>query len=265
MEEVYRLEGISYRYGEVTALKDIDLKIERGESIAILGANGTGKSTLLKILDGLVFPSSGVVKFFGQTLKEGTNLRAMRERVGFIFCEADVQLFSPTVFDEVSFGPLQIGLPEEEVKRRVEDTLSLLGISRLKDRPPYTLSTGEKKKVAIGSVLSINPEVFLLDEPTTGLDPRTQVWLVELLAELKKIKKTCVVATHDLSLAQDLCERAVILDESHRVLSGGPTQEILRDRELLLSANLIHEHAHRHGELTHTHGHGPFSIHDEHE
>ncbi|MBI5560813.1 MAG: ABC transporter ATP-binding protein [Deltaproteobacteria bacterium] len=265
MEEVYRLERVSCFYGEVAALKDIDLNVLRGESISVLGANGAGKSTLLKLLDGLIFPSSGRVMFFGMSLGDAVNLKALRERVGFVFSEPDVQLFSPTVFDEVAFGPLQIGLSGKEVVKRVEDTLTFLGLSHLKERPPYTLSTGEKKKVAIGSVLSINPEVLLLDEPTTGLDPKTQVWLIEVLAELKKIGKTCIIATHDLSLAADLSDRVVILGESHTIASVGSAEHILGNKELLLGANLIHEHAHRHGEIIHRHSHGPFSIHDEHE
>ncbi|MBI5599342.1 MAG: ABC transporter ATP-binding protein [Deltaproteobacteria bacterium] len=264
-EEVYRLERVSYRYGDVVALRAIDLVVSVGESVAVLGANGSGKSTLLKILDGLYFPTSGTVSFFGRQLKKGLNPRALRERVGFVFCEPDFQLFCQTVFDEVSFGPLQLGLPEEEVRRRAEDILSLLGLSALRERPPYSLSSGEKKRVAIASVLSMNPDVLLLDEPTTGLDPRTQVWLMELLIELKRLKKTSVIATHDLSLAWDVSDRAVVLNEDHGAVADGLAPGILRDKKLLLSANLIHEHAHRHGETVHTHSHGPFSVHNEHE
>ena len=265
VEEVYRLERVSYLYGGSAALKDVSLKIGRGECVSVLGANGSGKSTLLKILDALLFPTSGTMEFSGEEIKAGSNPRSLRETVGFVFFEPDIQLFCPTVFDEVSFGPLQLGLPEEEVKKRADDTISLLGISQLKDRPPYTLSAGEKKKVAIASVLSINPQVLLLDEPTNALDPRTQVWLIGLLSEFKKLRKTCVIATHDLSLAWDVSERAVVLDESHRVVADGPSAEILQNKGLLLSANLIHEHSHRHGAIVHTHSHGPFSVHDEHE
>jgi cobalt/nickel transport system ATP-binding protein len=143
--------------------------------------------------------------------------------------------------------------------------MDMLGLAPLKDRPPHTLSAGEKRKVAIASVLSINPEVLLLDEPTNGLDPRTQVWLLELLGELKGLKKTLVVATHDLSLVEDVSDRVAVLDESHKIVSDGTTGEILGNKELLLRTNLIHEHSHRHGEIVHTHSHAPFSVHDEHE
>lgn len=268
-EEIYRLEGVGFSYGSLDALKDINLTVAAGESLAILGANGSGKSTLLKILNGLVFPTSGAAGFMGGALTEdsltGDFLRCFRQRVGFVFPEPDVQLFCPTVFDELAFGPLQLDLPKDEVKRRVETLIEMLGLKALRDRPPYTLSSGEKKKVAIASVLSINPDVILLDEPTNGLDPRTQVWLFELLDGLKSLKKTFVMATHDLSLVEDFAERAVVIGEDHKVEADGPTPSIMRDKDLLLRANIIHEHTHRHGNITHIHSHGPFSTHDEHD
>ena len=216
-----------------------------------------------------MFPTSGMISFTGKPLGEealkGEFLRCFRERVGFVFPEPDVQLFCPTVSDELAFGPLQLGLRYEEAEKRAGELLKMLGLEALKARTPYSLSGGEKKKVAIASVLAINPEVLLLDEPTNGLDPRTQVWLLELLRELKKLKKTIIIATHDLSLAEDLSDRAIILDESHRLAADSTTAKALRDKELLLSANIIHEHSHRHGELTHRHSHGPYSTHDEHD
>lgn len=268
-EEVYRVEGVSYSYGGLFALKDVSFSVRSGESLAVLGANGSGKSTLLKILNGLMFPSEGKVEFMGAAVTEGTLsgdfLRCFRERVGFVFPEPDVQLFCPTVYDELAFGPLQLGVKASDIKRRVGELLEMLGISSLSERAPYTLSSGEKKKVAIASALSVNPDVLLLDEPTNGLDPRTQVWLFELLQSLKGLNKTCVMATHDLSLVEDLASRAVVLDESHRVVSDGPAAGVLRDKDLLLRANIIHEHTHRHGDITHIHSHGPYSTHDEHD
>ncbi len=267
-EDVYRLQGVSFSYGKSPAIKDVSFTVKRGESLAVIGANGSGKSTLLKILDCLLHPSAGIMSFLGErlsadTLKGGLGKR-FRERVGFVFAEADVQLFSPTVFEELAFGPLQLGLSGDEVKKRVEELLGSLGISNLRDRPPYTLSSGEKKKVAIASVLAVNPDVLLLDEPTNGLDPRAQVWLYELIQGLKDIK-TFIIATHDLSMAGDLTERAIVIDEGHGIAADGPSGEILRDKDLLLRTNIIHEHAHRHGDIIHIHSHGPFSTHDEHE
>jgi len=268
-EELYRLDGVSYVYGEQAALKDVSFAVNRGESLAILGANGSGKSTLLKLLNALIYPTSGAISFMGTVIGgdgfTGNMLKCFRERVGFVFAEPDVQLFCPTVFDEVAFGPLQLGLAVREASERATDLLGMLGIASLKERAPYTLSTGEKKKVAIASVLAINPDVLLLDEPTNGLDPRTQVWLFELIESLKGLKKTCIMSTHDLSLVEDLAERALVIDERHALAADGTSREILTDKDLLLAANIIHEHTHRHGDVVHIHSHGPFATHDEHD
>lgn len=268
-DAVYRVEGAGYAYDGIVALRDISFVVRSGDSLAVLGANGSGKSTLLKMLNGLIFPSEGRVEFMGTELAEGALrgdfLRCFRERVGFVFSEPDVQLFCPTVYDELAFGPVQLGLDTADVKKRVKELLEMLGIVGLAERAPYTLSSGEKKKVAIAAALSANPDVLLLDEPTNGLDPRTQVWLFALFESLKALNKTFVMATHDLSLVEDLAARAVVLDESHRVVSDGPAATVLRDKDLLLRANIIHEHAHRHGDITHIHSHGPYSTHDEHD
>ena len=265
MKEVYRVEALSFYYGDVCALKDVELLVREGECVVILGANGVGKSTLLKILDGLLKPAAGRVMFYGKPIEEVSETTAFREEVALLFSEPDCQLFCPTVFDEVCFAPLQLGLGADGAMRRAEEVLRLLGLYHLKERAPHTLSSGEKKKVAIASILSLNPQVLLLDEPTGGLDPRSQVWLLELLEELKGCGKTIVMATHDLSLAGDLAHRVVVMDESHRIVAEGEAISILRDKGLLLEANLIHSHPHRHGDIVHTHGHGPFSMHDEHE
>lgn len=270
-EPVFRIEGVSYQYGDRhIGLKDINLQVGNGENLAILGANGSGKSTLLKIMAGLAFSSAGSVTALGkslsqETLSNGEFARFFRSKVGFVFQEPDVQIFCPTVWDEIAFGPLQMDITTDEVRQRVEDTLDMLDIRTLKDRQPHHLSGGEKKKVAIGSVLSLNPDVLLLDEPTNGLDPRTQVWLFELMEALRKFKKTIVIATHDLSIVEDLADRAVVLNEEHTIAAEGAAVGIIRDKDLLLSVNIIHEHAHRHGDIVHVHSHGPFARHDEHE
>lgn len=265
MEYIYRVESVSYSYGDVTAVKEAQLVVRAGECVVILGANGVGKSTLLKILNGLLMPQAGSVLYRNSPIEDVASTTLFREEVALLFAEPDCQLFCPTVFDELCFAPLQLGLGPDGAKERAEDVLSMLGLSHLRERAPHTLSTGEKKKVAIASILTLNPQVLLLDEPTGGLDPRSQVWLIELLEELKGCGKTIVMATHDLSLAGDLAHRAVVMDESHRTVADGEAQAILRDKELLLRANLIHSHPHRHGDIVHTHGHGPFSIHDEHD
>lgn len=249
-EPVFELNGVCYSYArDRVALEDISLRVDSGDSVAVLGANGSGKSTLLKIMDGLIFPSSGTIRAFGRALSEGALelnrsefARYFRRRVGMVFQDADSQLFCPVVREEVSFAPLQLGLSQEETERRVEDVLSLLRISDLKGRNPQALSEGEKRKVAIASVISANPDVLLLDEPSSDLDPRTRAWLREFLRELRCNGKTIVTATHDLELASETSERCVVLNEQHRIVGSGRTEEVLSDKGLLLEANLIYEH-----------------------
>lgn len=262
MEEILKLEGVEHSYSDgIPALLRIDLSIRPGEHVSIIGANGSGKSTLLKMMDGLIFPSKGKISAYGRRLTEEALddpefRRFFRSRVGFAFQDADVQLFCSTVLDELAFGPLQLGLEPKEVQRRIDGIAGALHIKGLLDRAPYGLSGGEKKRVAIASVLTIEPDVLLLDEPTNALDPRSQVWLLNLLFELKREGKTVVAATHDLSIVEDFSDRVIVLSESHEIVADGPPDEVLADRDLLLSVNLIHEHAHRHGDLVHVHEHG---------
>lgn len=268
-DKIFELNDVGYSYnGGITALRNVNLSIECGEQIAVLGANGSGKSTLLKILDGLIFPISGEFSAFGQLISEDTLnnnskfQRYFRERVGFVFQNSDVQLFSPTVYEEIAFGPMQLGLSENEVHMRVDDTMDMMRITALKDRFPYTLSGGEKRKVAIASVLSINPDVLLLDEPTDSLDPRTKTWLVEFLNELHALGKTIIIATHDLEIAKKIARRGVVLSEEHGIAADNNIDEIISNRELLNEVNLIHEHTHKHGEKIHIHKHAHFKGHE---
>lgn len=244
--EVFRLEEVSYNYLDgISALREINFTVTRGERIAILGANGSGKSTLLKILDGLYFPTAGEVRAFGVPLTEKIfqdGAYAFRRRVGLVFQDPDVQLFSPTVWDEVAFAPLQLGLPREEAVARVEGALEALSIQSLRDRAPYNLSEGEKKRVALASILSLDPEVWLLDEPTANLDPRTRGWAIDFLLSLAERGKTLVVATHDLEIADVVARQVYVLGEDHRLAAQGFPHEILTDEALLLRTNLIHQH-----------------------
>jgi cobalt/nickel transport system ATP-binding protein len=255
------LQGVRHEYqGGFTSLDQVDLTIGCAERVAVVGANGSGKSTLLKMLDGLVFPTAGTLTAFGAALTEAaledpSFRREFRSRVGFVFQEADVQLFCANALDELAFGPLQLGLDRDEVEQRVAAAAHQLRIEGLLDRPPYTLSGGEKKRVAIASVLTMQPHVLLLDEPTNALDPRSQVWLLEALDEWQRLGHTVVIATHDLSAAAEAAERMVVLSEDHRVVADGPPADVLAQGELLLSVNLVHEHAHRHAALDHAHVH----------
>ncbi|MDT5012408.1 MAG: cobalt/nickel transport system ATP-binding protein [Mycobacterium sp.] len=242
---------LSYRYlGRFEALSEVSFTVRAGEKVALLGANGCGKSTLLKVLDGLVFPDSGTYTAFGKPITEDSledpqmNM-SFRSRVGFVFQNSDAQVFSPTVREEVAFGPLQLGLDRDEVARRIEDILRLLNIEDLADRAPFQLSGGQKKRVAIGSVLVMNPDVLLFDEPTAALDPKTSEWLTELIEELAAVGKTIVFATHDLNSLGRLADRCVVLGEDHTVFAQGTTEQILADRSMLLRANLIHPHEYR--------------------
>jgi cobalt/nickel transport system ATP-binding protein len=261
---VFSLQNVMYSYANGSpVLNNVTLDFQHGERTAILGANGTGKSTLLSLLDGLVHPKSGTLSVFGNPLTEQTledRLFSMdfRKRVAFVFSNPDVQLFSSTVWDEIAFGPLQMDLSPSGVTLIVEKQLETLRIADLRDRAPHTLSDGQKKKVAIASSLATNPDVLLLDEPTNGLDPRTQVWLIELLWELHTKGKTIIAATHDLSIAGDIAERAVVLSEDNTIAADGMFHDIIANNELLLKVNLIHEHAHRHGGKAHMHRHGHF-------
>jgi cobalt/nickel transport system ATP-binding protein len=264
METIFDLQNVSHSYlDKFEALKDINLTMTAGEQITIIGANGSGKSTLLLILDALIYATSGEVYAFGNpvteerfnALEDNEFARYFRTKVGFVFQNPDVQLFSSTVFDEIAFGPLQLGLPREEVIKRTEEVITMLALSNIRDRAPHTLSGGERKKVCIGSILSINPDVLLLDEPTGGLDPRTQLWLTELLQDLAKAGKTIITATHDMNIVEQISTRSIVFGEDHTIRADCSSTEVMNDQELLLSANLIHEHQHWHGELLHKHPH----------
>ena len=244
-QRTFDLDGVWYSYpGGSPVLRDISFSIHAGECAAILGANASGKSSLLHLLDGLYFPTRGTVSAFGRELTE-ENVetppfsRDFRRQVGFLFQNSDAQLFCATVEEELAFGPLQLGLSPAEVEERVGDILGLMGIDHLRRRSPQRLSEGEKKKVALGSILTCAPGVLLLDEPSAGLDPRTRDWLVEFVNSLRRDGVTLIIATHDLGLARELAERAILLSEDHRLVRDAPMRELLDDRHLLLSVNLV--------------------------
>ena len=259
MSALFECRDVYYDYDRVPALRGLSLQIAAGESVALVGANGSGKSTLLRLLDGLSFASRGTVLFCGDALTQDQlasddfALR-FRRRVALVFQNSDVQLFNPTVFDEVAFGPAQLRLPKQEIVERVEQALQLMRIEHLGERPPYRLSGGEKKRVALASVIVLDPEVILLDEPTSTLDPRTQSQLIDLLQTWKGSSKTIITATHQLEILDELADRIVVLEEG-KVAASGATREILGDFDLLLRANLVHAHRHSHGGVTHSHPH----------
>ncbi len=259
--EIFGLDNISYTYKDGRkALDSVSLRVSEGESLTIIGANGSGKSSLLYILDGILRPESGEMSAFGRPLKNGFG--EFRQRVSLLFQNPQVQLFSLSVWDELCLGPLQLGLPRGDIERRASDILRLLGIEHLKDRGPWNLSGGEMKKVAFGACLSINPDVILLDEPTTGLDPRSQVEFIDLIINLRKAGKTVITATHDLGIIEDVSDRTLVLGEDHKVMCEDTPWEVLKNTEILLHANLIHKHAHRHSWYVHEHSHSGMHEHE---
>jgi cobalt/nickel transport system ATP-binding protein len=250
-KRVFHLQGVRYLYnGRQLALDGIDLDICRGEQVVMLGANGSGKSTLLKLLDGIYAPNEGVMQVLGRDIKAvaaGEDAFQFHREVGLVFQDPDVQLFSATVFDDVAFGPLQLGLSQSEVKERCTEALELMEITHLAKRAPFELSGGEKKRAAIASVLSLRPEIVLLDEPTASLDPRTKWVLVNLIRKLGQEGRTVITATHELEIVPIIAQRVIVLGEERRVLADGTPEQILSNRDLLIRANLIHEHLHQLG------------------
>jgi cobalt/nickel transport system ATP-binding protein len=269
MAHLFDVDGVHFAYpGHAPSLQGVSFTVDAGERLALLGANGSGKSTVLHLLDGLYFPQQGSVTAFGSRLTEVALERPpfgprFRQEVGFLFQNSDAQLFCATVEEELAFAPLQLHWPKAELRQRIDDTLALLEITHLRDRTPQNLSGGEKKRVALASLLIVNPAVLLLDEPTAGLDPRSQSMLLEILEQLHdEAGITLITATHDLTLLPHLADRALVLGEDHRLVADGSAHDILQNTDLLLSVNLIHTHTHRHGQTIHSHPHQHISEHE---
>ena len=254
---VFELDHIFYRHSQTQiALDDISFSVSKGDLIALTGANGSGKSTLLGLMSGLVFAESGELQFNGRRVTEKTlkNTRfnhEFRGRVGVVFQNVDAQLFCSSVWEELLFAPLQLGVSREEAEVRSRAVLKMFHIEQLAGRPGYSLSGGEKKRVAIASVLTANPSVLLLDEPLGGLDPRSRTFLIELILELHRAGKTIVFATHLLELVEHLQSRCIVLSEEHRLLRDASCREVLEDKDMLLRANLIADYPPLH--LLHSH------------
>jgi cobalt/nickel transport system ATP-binding protein len=258
---IFKLQDVHYSYlDKYPALCGIDLTIHAGEKIAIIGANGTGKSTLLHLLDGLIFPHQGKIMGFDkelneESLNEEKIARQFRRKVGMVFQNADIQLFCPSVKEDIAFGPLQLGVAETEVKKRLLEISELFGVQHLLDPSPHQLSVGEKRKVAMASVFAIDPEVFILDEPTAGLDPLTTRQIVDILLEANRRGKTLITATHDLHIVADIADVVYIFDHDRKICRSGSPAEVLSDQELLQNNNLMHIHSHKHRNVTHLHPH----------
>jgi len=257
--DIYTLEHVSYQYNATQqALVDINLSVQQGEILSLIGSNGSGKSTLLHLLCGLTFASEGTIAFKGKSFNEKSfkdvNFnRTFRSNIGYVFQNSDAQLFCPTVFDELLFGPLQLGYTMAVACERAESLLHLFHIEHLRNRPPYMLSGGEKKRVAIAAILTTNPDILIFDEPMSGLDPKTRSFIIELIFELNHAGKTILIATHHLELVNHFQSRVVVLSEKHSIEKIGSCREILNDTDLLIKANLIGEYLHKHDDAIHKH------------
>lgn len=231
-----------YAYPDGTeALKGVSFQVRHGGAVALVGANGAGKSTLLLHLNGYLMPTRGEVRI-GETPLTRATAAAVRRTVGVVFQDPDDQLFMPTVFEDVAFGPLNAGLPPDEVERRVTAALERVGMAHLRNRPPYKLSAGEKRAVAIATVLATAPDILVMDEPSSHLDPRGRRRLIELL---QSFEHTRIIATHDLELVVEVCVRVIILNGG-RVVAEGPTVELLNNAALMLAHGLERPHSLRH-------------------
>jgi len=228
LEKIVEIENLSFSYPDGRqVLHNINLSIGHGETVGVIGPNGAGKSTLLLHLNGIL-RSDGRVRVYG-VLVEDKSLKWVRSKVGLVFQNPDDQLFSPTVFDDVAFGPINMGCPADEVRRRVAQALEWVGMKGHEGRSPHHLSVGEKKRIAIATILSMSPEVLVIDEPTANLDPRGKWELMELL---KGLLMTRIVASHDLEMVEALCERTIVLDEG-RVVADDATSVIMSNTALL--------------------------------
>ncbi len=257
---VFDVREVTFRYNKVVALDNLSLSIAPGQRVALMGANGSGKSTLLRMLNALAYPENGSILFCGVPLTE-ERLQTpefaypFRRRVGLVFQNPDVQLFSPTVFDEVAFGPLQLQWSKAEVIAKVEAMLEMMKITHLRDRSPHHLSTGEKKRVTLASVLVLDPEVLLLDEPTAALDPKSASQMIDFLVGVRGGSKTVITSTHDLDIVKDIADQCFVFQTGQLVARGTPA-EILRQTAMLEQTNLVHVHRHIHdGGEAHSHPH----------
>lgn len=258
---IFELKDVHFSYlGKYPALCGIDINIKRGEKITVIGANGSGKTTLLHILDGLIFPDGGTINAFGSELKENDFndedfSKDFRKKVGLVFQNPDVQLFCPTVKEDIIFGPLQLGIGRDEINKRLEELVSILNIEDLLGRSPHQLSIGEKRKVAIVSTLMIDPEILILDEPTAGLDPLTARHIIDLLIQANNVGKTIITSTHDLHIVEEISDCVYVFSHEKRIVKSGHPNGILNDTQLLRDNNLVHIHSHKHEDKVHIHPH----------
>ncbi|TLD41267.1 MAG: ATPase component NikO of energizing module of nickel ECF transporter [Candidatus Jettenia ecosi] len=259
MASIIKVSNLNYRYPDGTVgLKDVSFEAEEGETLVIIGANGTGKSTLFMNLTGIL-EGDGHINIAGLTLNK-IQVKEIRRKVGMVFQNPDDQLFCPTVMDDVSFGPLNLGWDNNEVMAASQKALALVDMEGYESRTSYHLSFGEKKRAAIATVLSMDPKILLFDEPTSGLDPRSTSKFINILYTLKSQGKTILIVTHDIFLAQGIADKVLVFSEEKRPVAIGSYKEILSNYGLLLKNNLVHQH--HHGQIVYEHEHRRGYIHE---
>ncbi len=238
-ETIIEIKNLKYAYiSDKPALRGIDVTIGKGERIAVIGSNGAGKSTFFLNLNGVLTPDSGEIYFKGQKLtRDKKDLNTLRKSIGIVFQDADNQIIASTVMGEVSFGPMNLKLPREEVVRRVDEALEYMNITDFKDRPPHYLSGGEKKRITIADIIAMHSEVIVFDEPTAALDPLNAEMLEEVLEKLAAQEKTMLISTHDVDFAYRWAERALVFCDG-QIIADAPPVEIFNDAEILRRANL---------------------------
>ena len=237
---LFRLENLSHVYSDGTiALDNVSLSFERGERIALLGTNGSGKTTLLHQMNGILKPTSGNIYYEDKPLRyDSKSLLELRRRVGFVFQDPNDQLFAPTVKQDVAFGPLNLGVPADQVKKIVAEALGIVGMAELAEKPPHFLSLGQKKRVALAGVLAMQPEVIIMDEPTSNLDPRATSEILHLLVKLNKDAEiTLLLATHDVDMVPLFANKLYILSKG-KIVSQGSPKELFSDTEMIRNVNL---------------------------
>ena len=240
MNEVHlSIKNLSYTYPDGThALKNINMEILKGQKVAIMGPNGAGKSTLFSHFNGLTEPKSGYLEIDGKKMEYDKNsLLEVRQKVGIVFQDPNDQLFAPTVKEDVAFGPMNLGLSYEEVEKRVNEALELVGMEKFKDKTPHHLSGGQQKRVAIAGIIAMKPEIMILDEPTAGLDPQGVDKVLNILNNLNKDGMSIVISSHDIEMVNGFAEKIFVLNEGE-ILASGDKQEIFSDKELLKKAHL---------------------------
>lgn len=240
MSEIHlSIKNLNYTYPDGThALKNVNMEILKGQKVAIMGPNGAGKSTLFSHLNGLTEPTSGHIELDGEVMKyDKKTLLEVRQKVGIVFQDPNDQLFAPTVKEDVAFGPMNLGLSYEEVEKRVNEALELVGMEKFRDKTPHHLSGGQQKRVAIAGIVAMRPEIMILDEPTAGLDPEGVDKVLDILNDLNKEGMSIVISSHDIEMVNGFAEKIFVLNEGE-ILASGDKHDIFSNKELLKTAHL---------------------------